>query len=95
MQHICRTLNNHRITAAQAAILIFCSQKSGGMATMGEIAQELVTSAANAGGLVEVMVDKKGWLIRDHGEEDRRQVLVGLNENGHKVLEQILTAAKS
>jgi len=85
-EEVCRS---HELTPLQYLLLLHLKGTSGrAWATVGELAERL--QAQHHGVVVLISrCEKLGWVSRQPGRSDRRQVEVSLTEAGEKLLEVV------
>ncbi len=65
--------------------MLLCSLSQGGSYTSGQMAEMLGLSHSNASKVI-ASVEKKGWIKRSLGKEDKRQMYFQLSASGGKQL---------
>lgn len=91
LKRVCSALSVLKLPATHAMVLLMADDRD---VSMLEISQAGGFTTANATGIVDTM-ESKGLVERVHGKQDRRQVLVKINEPGEALLRQVMHQLKS
>jgi DNA-binding MarR family transcriptional regulator len=75
-----------RYDVTSAQLLCLMAVKERGPLTLSGIARNLFISSSTLVGIVD-RLERKGWVVRRRGTEDRRQVSISLTDPGRLLLE--------
>lgn len=68
--------------------MLLCILAKKGTASSGYLANELGLTCSNTSKVIK-SVEKKGWIARELGEQDKRQMYFSLSSQGEQLLRQI------
>lgn len=83
-----RFFKQHNLTMQQYNILRILRGQKGNAITMNDVTCRMIDKMSNTSRIVDKLVSK-GWVDRNPGEKDRRQVMVNITASGLQLLDEM------